>query len=146
MRICTHSMDVISVLLAAHCFCCAMCSVSVCLFVCVVCVCPLVVRLMIWAFVGVPSLRQIYSYMSDPTCKRIGHQTFLGLVILSTELIFIVKMSQGEFPNPMPEKVKIGLAVFFAGYILCLIFLMIRSQNKGQQKEDKQNKTIKNKQ
>lgn len=58
--------------------------------------CPLnVIRLAIWAFVGVPSLRQVYTYMTDPTCKRIGTQTFLCLLMLITELLVIVKMSGG---------------------------------------------------
>ena len=60
--------------------------------------CPLnAIRLVIWAFVGVPSLRQVYTYMTDPTCKRIGTQTFLCLLMLCTELLLIVKMSGGEF-------------------------------------------------
>jgi len=84
------------------------------------------VRLIIWAFVGVPCMRQIYSYLTDPHCKRIGHQTFLSLVVLLTELIVIVKFGEGEFPNPMPENVKIGLATFLVLYGAGLAAIMLR--------------------
>jgi len=85
-----------------------------------------VVRLMIWAFVGVPSFRQIYQYMSDPHCKRIGHQTFLSLVILITELLNIVKLSKGEFHEEMPKHIKIGVAIFFTIYGLGLAALAMQ--------------------
>jgi phosphatidylserine synthase 2 len=90
-----------------------------------------VVRLIIWAFVGVPSLRQIYSYISDPHCKRIGHQTFLSLVVLLTELIVIVKFGEGEFPNPMPHNIRIGLAAFLAIYGAGLALIMLRTRGSG---------------
>lgn len=102
-----------------------------CVF-CFVCVClsppspSSVIRLIIWAFVGVPSLRQIYSYMSDPHCKRIGHQTFLGLLILSTELIVIFKFGRGEFTNPMPDNIRFGFIIYLVGYALTLLFLALR--------------------
>ncbi len=116
-----------------------------CLFVCLlfssfsssvwsVCVWS-VVRLVIWAFVGVPSLRQIYSYLSDPRCKRIGHQTFLCLIILLTELILIVKFGQGEFPKPMTQSVKHGLVVFLSIYALILVFLALRAPRATQGEE-----------
>jgi phosphatidylserine synthase 2 len=90
-----------------------------------------VVRLIIWAFVGVPSLRQIYSYISDPHCKRIGHQTFLSLVVLLTELIVIVKFGEGEFPNPMPHNIRVGLAAFLAIYGAGLALIMLRTRGSG---------------
>jgi len=55
----------------------------------------------IWGFVGIPSLRQAYTgtFVSDPTCKRIGTQTFLVWLKLVTDLLIIVKFSEGEFPT-----------------------------------------------
>lgn len=85
------------------------------------------VRLFIWAFVGVPSLRQIYSYLSDPRCKRIGHQTFLCLIILLTELILIFKFGQGEFPKSMPQNIQYGLIAFLSLYMIILLFVALRA-------------------
>jgi phosphatidylserine synthase 2 len=98
-----------------------------------------VVRLLVWAFVGVPSLRQIYSYMTDVNCKRIGHQTFLALLILITELIVIIKFGQGEFPDPMPNNVRWGLGVFLTGYVSILIGLMLRTRSSSGKEEAKNN-------
>ena len=95
-----------------------------------------VVRLIIWAFVGVPSLRQIYSYLSDPNCKRIGHQTFLCVVVLLTELIVITKFGKGEFPDAMPANIKAGFTTFMAGYVLILIFLMMRTRTTAAEEEE----------
>ena len=66
--------------------------------------CPLnVIRLAIWGFVAVPALRQVYTFMTEPTCKRIGTQTFLTIVLLLTELLLIIKMSPGEFDGKRME-------------------------------------------
>lgn len=88
------------------------------------------IRLLIWAFVGVPSLRQIYSYMTDPKCKRIGHQTFLAALILATEVLVIFKFGRGEFANPMPNSVQTGLIAFLGGYLVILVFLAVRRPEK----------------
>ena len=68
-----------------------------------------VVRLGIWAFVGTPCLRQIYTYMTDPNCKRIGHQTFLCSLVIITECIVIAKFGQhDEFTRDMPTNIRNG--------------------------------------
>lgn len=115
------------------------CAYFVCVLICVV------VRLIIWAFVGVPSLRQIYSYLSDPNCKRIGHQTFLCVVVLLTELIVICKFGKDEFPSPMPANIKAGFTTFMAGYVLILIFLMMRTRTTAaelDEHEQQQDKSV----
>ena len=92
-----------------------------------VCVCA-VVRLIIWAFVATPSLRQFYQYMTDPNCKRIGHQTFLTVLVFVTEVMLIVKLSKDEFKNAMPPNIKTGFIVFMTGYLLILVVLMLRTR------------------
>lgn len=95
-----------------------------------------VVRLLIWAFVGLPSLRQIYSFMTDPTCKRIGHQTFLSLVVLLTELIVIAKFGRDEFPDPMSDNVKLLVVAFLVVYGLILLVLALRMRTKTDDGEE----------
>jgi phosphatidylserine synthase 1 len=86
--------------------------------------------------VGVPSLRQIYAYLSDPHCKRIGHQTFLSAIILVTELFVIVKHGQGEFPRPMPEHILRNLIIFFVLYFGAILVLMMRRRSGDKDEEN----------
>jgi len=89
--------------------------------------CPLnVIRLFIWYVVGVPCLRQLYSYITDPTCKKIGTFTFLGAVTIVTELLIIFKFGAGEFNKPMPDHLKQGLMIFSTVYGLICIAMMFR--------------------
>jgi len=39
--------------------------------------------------------------MTDPTVKSIGRQAFLSVCILATEVLVILKLSEGEFTKPM---------------------------------------------
>ena len=82
--------------------------------------CPLnAIRLGIWAFVGIPSLRQVYTYMTEPSCRRIGTQTFLVLLMLVTELLLIVKFSAGEFTGRrMKPEVQLMCAACLALWLL----------------------------
>src|SRR6185312_1188205 len=116
-------------------------------------------RLGIWFFIALPCMRQIYVYTTNPACKRIGQRylpsvsflflvthllsvddcdcelcepgnhTFLGLCIIITELLIIIKFSPGEFTKPMPEGVQYcaassinyfaaSSAVFFLGSLV----------------------------
>ena len=90
--------------------------------------CPLnVIRLGIWGFVGVPALRQVYTFMTDPTCKRIGTQTFLVIVLLITELLIIIKMSPGEFEGKRMEPgVKRMVAACFLAWLLFNVYYVRR--------------------
>jgi len=48
-------------------------------------------RLFLVAFICLPSLRQTYVYFSDPLCKRIGTQCWVGVGIMLTEMLIWVK-------------------------------------------------------
>lgn len=98
-----------------------------------------VVRIGIWALIGVPSLRQIYSYLTDPKCKRLGHQCFMSIVILTTECLIVYKFGKGEFPAPMPDHVKVGCWIFaflYALYCVGTIFKIHARQI--EEREDEQ--------
>ncbi|KAI9227441.1 MAG: phosphatidyl serine synthase-domain-containing protein [Piptocephalis tieghemiana] len=66
-----------------------------------------VLRLVIFFLCSIPGVRELYQYMSDPNCKRLGAHTWLQLANLATEVLIIVKFSDGEFPKPMPTHIKI---------------------------------------
>ncbi len=45
-----------------------------------------------------PSLRQTYVYMTDPTCKTLGTQAWVGAVATFVELLICIKFGRGMFP------------------------------------------------
>lgn len=76
------------------------------------------VRLGFWFFFSLPCMRQFYVYMTDPTVKSIGRQSFLCIVIIATELLIIFKLSVGEFKTPIdPAGYYTALALIIS-YIL----------------------------
>lgn len=77
-----------------------------------------IVRLAIWFFVGLPAWRQVYLYMTDPDVHRIGNQTFICMILLLTELLIIIKFSEGEFTKPMSENVRILGWVLLVAYVV----------------------------
>lgn len=50
-----------------------------------------VIRLFMWAFVCLPSLQQSYIYLSDPSCVRLGTQSWVGLGATITETLIWIK-------------------------------------------------------
>lgn len=88
-------------------------------------------RLLIWAFIGFPAIRQIYRYVTDPSCKRIGYQTFLCICILATELLLIIKLSKNEFEKPYTTySLRLAIA-FIAVYVLYILYVVIDIQRKN---------------
>ena len=55
-------------------------------------------RLWLVAVCGMPSMRQEYVYMTDPTCKTLGTQAWVGAVTTFVELLICVKFGRGMFP------------------------------------------------
>jgi len=82
------------------------------------------VRLAIWSAITLPSTRQVYAYITDPKCKRIGNQTFLIFIILATEFLIIVKFGKGMFTTPMPDSVYDGLLAALCVYAIFFCFVL----------------------
>ena len=43
-------------------------------------------RIVIWALIALPTLRQLYSFLTDPTCHRFGAHADIALAMLITEV------------------------------------------------------------
>ena len=43
-------------------------------------------RIVIWALIALPTLRQLYSFLTDPTCHRFGAHADIALAMLVTEV------------------------------------------------------------
>lgn len=91
-------------------------------------------RLLTWEILGCPIMRQAYAYLTDPNCKRIGKHSFLGLCLILTEFVVIVKFSPGEFTTPMSEEVwrgtVIGCSIYFVLCVACCLWIYV-SQKKS---------------
>jgi len=78
-------------------------------------------RILIWYFLGLPALRQAFFYVTDTSVKRLGMHAWLGIFMMSTELILIFKLASPfseEFTKPMPLFPKIGFIASIIAYIL----------------------------
>eukprot|EP01064_Diplonema_japonicum_P033505 TRINITY_DN6616_c3_g1_i1.p1 TRINITY_DN6616_c3_g1~~TRINITY_DN6616_c3_g1_i1.p1 ORF type:complete len:431 (+),score=10.51 TRINITY_DN6616_c3_g1_i1:27-1295(+) len=59
------------------------------------------VRILIWVVFGLPSLRQVYIYVTDRDVKRIGTQAWVACAILFTELLICIKHGKDQFDRPV---------------------------------------------
>eukprot|EP00761_Pharyngomonas_kirbyi_P003605 gb/GECH01003609.1/.p1 GENE.gb/GECH01003609.1/~~gb/GECH01003609.1/.p1 ORF type:complete len:502 (+),score=71.36 gb/GECH01003609.1/:1-1506(+) len=90
-------------------------------------------RLIFWFFVGIPSVREWYQYISDPKCKRLGANAWVSGAVLITESLVSIKFGQGLFTSPFPLYVTllwICAAVFFSLWFV-LFFATPKSSHRG---------------
>lgn len=92
-------------------------------------------RLLTWEILGCPIMKQAYTYLTDPNCKRIGKHSFLGLCLILTEIVVILKFSPGEFTQPMSEPVRegtiVGLSIYFGLCVACCIWIFVSKKPKS---------------
>jgi phosphatidylserine synthase 2 len=74
-------------------------------------------RLVFYFFAGIPATREMYQYISDPECKRVGVQTWLTAAAILTEFMIILKFSQGEFPESAPFHIVVLWTVFLSAIV-----------------------------
>ncbi|KAI8927830.1 phosphatidyl serine synthase-domain-containing protein [Entophlyctis helioformis] len=55
-----------------------------------------------------------YQYLTDPNCKRLGMHAWITTANIVTELLIIIKFSEGEFPTPAPTHVVVFWIVFIS--------------------------------
>lgn len=73
---------------------------------------PIVILRLAGVFLcALPATRELFQYINDPRkAVRMGQHVWLLLATILTELLVIKKWSQGQFPEPLPKKVKWGWA------------------------------------
>jgi phosphatidylserine synthase 2 len=69
---------------------------------------PMVIMRLAFVFLwALPAVRELYQYINDPRrAVRMGQHVWLLLATIVTELLVIIKWSQGQFPEPLPGYVK----------------------------------------
>ncbi len=83
-------------------------------------------RLALWALFATPSFRQIYNYVSDPNCKRLGVQAWVGLSILLAELLLVVKFGRGIFDENLLNSILPKWFVFIVFFCSSSLFISKR--------------------
>ncbi|KAI9350111.1 phosphatidyl serine synthase-domain-containing protein [Obelidium mucronatum] len=78
-----------------------------------------ITRLIVMFFFCMPATREVYQYLSDPRCKRLGYHAWMLVANVFTETFICIKFGRGEFTEPFPAKVITFwsvLAAFLIGY------------------------------
>ncbi|TPX67431.1 hypothetical protein CcCBS67573_g07517 [Chytriomyces confervae] len=64
-----------------------------------------VLRLVTMFLFCMPATREVYQYLSDPRCKRLGYHAWMLVANVMTESLICIKFSAGEFSEPFPPNV-----------------------------------------
>jgi len=74
---------------------------------------PIIILRLAFIFLcALPAVRELYQYINDPRrAVRMGQHVWLLLATVATELLVIAKWSKGQFPEPLPTKVKWGWTI-----------------------------------
>ncbi|PNF28640.1 Phosphatidylserine synthase 2 [Cryptotermes secundus] len=63
------------------------------------------VRLFLFLFWGAVSMREVYQYLDDPDCTKIGRQSWMTLAIISTEFLIVAKFDWETITKPFPSHI-----------------------------------------
>ena len=91
-------------------------------------------RLILFFFAGCPAIREVYQYVSDPECRKLGPHAWICIANILTELLVCYKFGQNEFHEPFPQRVVafwILFAVLLAAFVIWQ-FLALPLLNKMQ--------------
>lgn len=79
-----------------------------------------VARLVLVGLIVAPSLRQYYTYVTDPCCKRVGTQCWVFGAIMMTEAIICIKFGLELFAQTQIKNIVLWLLVQFLLSVLCV--------------------------
>uniref|UniRef100_A0A8H8CHI5 Phosphatidylserine synthase 2 n=1 Tax=Psilocybe cubensis TaxID=181762 RepID=A0A8H8CHI5_PSICU len=85
---------------------------------------PIIILRLTFVFLcALPAVRELYQYINDPRrAVRMGQHVWLLLATIVTEFLVIAKWGKGQFPEPLPSKVKWGWAIGASVLVLYPIF------------------------
>ncbi|KAJ3052825.1 hypothetical protein HK097_005587 [Rhizophlyctis rosea] len=73
-------------------------------------------RLILYFFMALPAVRELYQFISDRRCKRLGMHAWMATANIMTELLINIKFGKGEFPEPAPKEI----IYFWIGFVVLL--------------------------
>lgn len=75
------------------------------------------VRIFLLLFWGAVSMREVYQYLDDPDCTKIGRQSWMTLAVISTEFLIVAKFDWETITKPFPRHIVL---LWLIG-LLCLV-------------------------
>ncbi|XP_069692236.1 phosphatidylserine synthase 2-like [Periplaneta americana] len=91
------------------------------------------VRLFLILFWGAVSMREVFQYLDDPDCTKIGRQSWMTLAIISTEFLIVAKFDWETITKPIPSHIVLlwglGLSILMA-WTVWRFFVSSGSQRK----------------
>lgn len=70
-----------------------------------------VLRILMAGLMGAPSIRQYYTYITDPQCKRLGTQCWVFIMVSLSELILVIKHGLDLFSHTQMSKMLLWLVL-----------------------------------
>jgi len=70
-----------------------------------------VLRILMAGLMGAPSIRQYYTYITDPQCKRLGTQCWVFIMVSLSELILVIKHGLDLFSQTQISKMLLWLVL-----------------------------------
>ena len=74
-----------------------------------------VTRILMTGLIAAPTIRQYYTYITDPRCKRLGTQCWVFFMITFSELILSLKFGLDLFSHTQLSKMGV--------WLLCIIIV-----------------------
>ncbi|VVC92939.1 unnamed protein product [Leptidea sinapis] len=105
---------------------------------------PLVIaRLVLIGVIVAPSVRQYYTYVTDPKCKRVGTQCWVYGAIMVTESVLCIKNGQELFGQAQVWNVIVWLVIQILVSVGCVYGVVLYDRYKFQYKQSKKGKLMK---
>ncbi|XP_063236909.1 phosphatidylserine synthase 2-like isoform X2 [Bacillus rossius redtenbacheri] len=84
--------------------------------------CLNLVRLFLLLSWGAVSMREVYQYLDDPDCTKIGRQSWITLAIVSTEFLIVAKFGWETITKPIPSHILLFWLVGLASVVLWTVW------------------------
>ncbi|XP_067133639.1 phosphatidylserine synthase-like [Centruroides vittatus] len=82
-------------------------------------------RLGLIGIIVAPTLRQYYSYVTDPRCKRVGTQCWVFGAIMMTEASICIKFGAELFAQTQIQNILVWLLIQFILSVFCVYFCVL---------------------
>jgi len=74
-------------------------------------------RLCVWWAIGLPGVKEYYTWLTEKSCKKFGPMSWLCCAIMGVELAMCFKFGVGMFPRPHPPVVVWSWSLFSVGFV-----------------------------
>ncbi|EGF82974.1 hypothetical protein BATDEDRAFT_84504 [Batrachochytrium dendrobatidis JAM81] len=74
-------------------------------------------RLLFFFFMCLPALREAYQYLTDRNCKTFGMHAWVTSICIITELLIVIKFSEGEFTKPTPKRIIVLWTILLSSLV-----------------------------